>query len=183
VTVEPEQPVEAELRFRIPEWADDVETEVPGLEQEASFDNGYVVARKRWQKGDRAAFRIEMRPKWVAADLRVRDDLGRAALTYGPLIYCAEEKDLGFAPQLFSADTEADIEAIPLPPDTSTFGKGEGEFLAINVHGVRETENFPDQLYADLDAVEVEEASARFIPYFAWNNRGPGNMQVWVRRL
>jgi DUF1680 family protein len=55
--------------------------------------------------------------------------------------------------------------------------------LAIRVPGVRETENFPDQLYADLDAVEVEEASARFTPYFAWNNRGPGNMQVWVRRL
>ena len=183
VTVEPEQTVEAELRLRIPDWTDDVETEVPGLKQEASFDNGYVVVRKRWQKGDRATFRIEMRPKWVAADPRVRDDLGRAALTYGPLIYCAEEVDSGFAPQLFCADTEADIEAIRHPPAPSPFGKAEGEFLAIRVPGVRETENFPDQLYADIDAVEVEEASGRFIPYFAWNNRGPGNMQVWVRRL
>lgn len=177
VSVEPDQPVEAELRFRIPAWADDVKTDVPGLEREAEFEGGYIVVRKRWQAGDKATFKIEMKPKWVAADPRVLDDLGRSALTYGPLVYCAEEHDLWFAPQLFSADTEAELSLPQNPrpnPDVIS--------MSIDVPGVRESDEFPDQLYAELDAVELQEATARFIPYFAWNNRGPGNMQVWVRR-
>ncbi|WP_374987797.1 hypothetical protein [Paenibacillus sp. R14(2021)] len=27
----------------------------------------------------------------------------------------------------------------------------------------------------------VEQQNVRFIPYFAWANRGPGEMTVWVR--
>ncbi|MBC8064442.1 MAG: glycoside hydrolase family 127 protein, partial [Chlorobia bacterium] len=107
LSVDPESPVVAEIRFRIPEWADDVETEIPGLEEEAQFANGYIVIKKRWQKGDKAKFNLELKPKWVASDPRVKDNLGRVALTYGPLIYAAEEHDLGFAPQLFSVDTDA----------------------------------------------------------------------------
>jgi len=177
VSVKPDRPVEAELRFRIPDWADDVETDIPGLEHEAEFEGGYIVVRKRWQAGDEAAFKIEMKPKWVAADPRVRDDLGRAALTYGPLVYCAEEHDLGFAPQLFCADTDAELSLHQNPrPNPDPFS------MAIDVAGAREGDEFPDQLYAELDAIEMHEATARFIPYFAWNNRGSGNMQVWVRR-
>jgi uncharacterized protein len=177
VSVEPEKPVEAELRFRIPDWADNVETDIPGLEREAEFEGGYIVVKKNWRAGDKANFNIETKPKWVVADPRVRDDLGRAALTYGPLVYCAEEHDLGFAPQLFSAETDAEIAGPKGPrPETDAFS------MSIEVPGMRESEQFPDQLYAHLDAVETEDATARFIPYFAWNNRGPGNMQVWVRR-
>lgn len=175
LTVEPESPVEAEIRFRIPEWADDVETEIPGLVAEAEFDQGYIVAKKRWAKGDVAKFKIELRPKWVAADPRVRDDLGRVALTYGPLIYAAEEKDLGFAPQLFTADPDSEA--------TATAEKMLEGITTVTVTGARELENFPDQLFAEAELVEWEDVDAKFIPYYAWNNRGAGNMQVWVRRL
>lgn len=175
LTVDPESPVEAEIRFRIPEWADDVETEIPGLESEAEFDQGYIVAKKRWSKGDVAKFNIELRPKWVAADPRVRDDLGRVALTYGPLVYTAEEKDLGFAPQLFTADADAEMEVA-----SEQILEG---ITTIKVPGAKEIENFPDQLFAEAELVEWEDADAKFIPYYAWNNRGAGNMQVWVRRL
>ncbi len=175
LTVEPESPVEAEIRFRIPDWADDVETEIPGLEQEAEFDQGYIVARKRWQKGDVARLKIKMHPKWVAADPRVRDDLGRVALTYGPLVYTAEEKDLGFAPQLLAADTDAEVAVVE-----EALLEG---VATLTVQGVRELETFPDQLFAEAESVELEETSATFVPYYGWNNRGAGSMQVWVRRL
>jgi len=107
--VDPAKPVDAEVRFRIPEWAEDVETEVPGLEEPAEYENGYIVIRKQWKPGDVATFNIELKPKWIAADPRVKDNLGRLALSYGPLIYAAEEHDNGFAPQLLSIDAAADV--------------------------------------------------------------------------
>ncbi len=175
LNVDPAIPVDAEIRFRIPDWADDVETEIPGLENEAEFDQGYIVVKKRWTKGDQATFRIELRPKWVSADPRVRDNLGRVALSYGPLIYTAEQHDLGFAPQLFTADPDEEVEA-----RSESMLEG---VTTLTVVGAREIESFPDQLYAESEIIEWEDTSAKFIPYYAWNNRGPNNMQVWVRRL
>ncbi len=175
VQIEPAKPVYAELKFRIPDWTEDVETEIPDLEEEAEFDQGYIVARKLWKSGDVARFNIEMTPKWVAADPRVLDDLGRAALTFGPLVYAAEAHDIGFAPQMLSLDTEAE-------PIVSQEKMLEGINL-ITVPGVREKDSFPDQLFSDIDALDYEDVDAKFIPYYAWGNRGPNHMQVWVRKL
>ena len=173
--VNPAQPVEAEVRFRIPDWADDVETEIPGLMQEAAFENGYIVINKLWQPGDTAKFNIEMKPRWVSSNPRVMDNLGRVALSYGPLIYSAEDKDLGFAPQYFLAD----IDSEPEIQHESLLGG----ITTIRVKGMKESDQFPDELYATADAIVHEESAAKFIPYFAWNNRGPSHMQVWVRSM
>jgi DUF1680 family protein len=37
-----------------------------------------------------------------------------------------------------------------------------------------------DGLYEDLEQAELETASVRFIPYYAWGNRGAGEMSVWL---
>lgn len=174
VRIEPEKPVEFAFHLRIPEWADDVSTEVPGLEQEADFENGFAIFRKRWQSGDTITVDLEMAPRWVEADPRVRENVGRAALTLGPVVYAAEEIDNGFAPQLMSVDPEepveiSQVEGIPGP--------------ALKLRAAVNTTDFPDTLYAEWGTTEVEEKTATFIPYRAWNNRGPGSMQVWVRRV
>ena len=172
--VEPERPVEFDLHVRIPDWAEEVSTELPGLEEGADFRDGYAVFRKRWQTGDVLTVELGAEPVWVEADPRVREDLGRAALTYGPLVYCLEEKDLGCAPALFVADVQAPIEPI---------ADGRlGGVTVLPVEGVVDVESFPDTLYAPLGSGEVRSVTAEFVPYYAWNNRGPGGMQVWVRR-
>ena len=38
----------------------------------------------------------------------------------------------------------------------------------------------PEGLYFTATGVKTEEVSARFIPYFAFANRGATEMQVWV---
>lgn len=173
--IDPERPVDGEVRFRIPDWADDVETDIPGLEREAEFESGYIVVRKRWEPGDIAKFKIEMKPRWVAANPRVKDDLGRVCLAFGPLVYAAEEHDLGFEPQLFAADLDIDVAV-----ESATMLEG---IQALAVSGVRDGLEFADQLYAEVDDVQIQEAAAKFIPYYAWNNRGANHMQVWIRRL
>ena len=38
-----------------------------------------------------------------------------------------------------------------------------------------------NSLYADWQAPVWEDVDLTFIPYFAWANRGEGEMDVWVR--
>ncbi len=175
VRIDPEKPTEFALHFRIPDWSEDVSTEVPNAEEEAGYEKGYAVFKRTWKPGDTLLVDLGMEPKWVESDPRVRDNLGRVALTCGPLIYTAESHDLGFAPQLFCADVEAPI--VTQPSDV-----GEG-IKALSVEGSMEVELFADSLYAEPGTTDIREATATFIPYYAWNNRGPSNMQVWVRQL
>ena len=52
----------------------------------------------------------------------------------------------------------------------------------ITADAYREIESGWDdnELYAD-HTTEKAPASVMFIPYYAWNNRGVGEMTVWVR--
>lgn len=167
VRVDPEQPVAFKLRVRLPDWSDDIETELPGLESESEWEQGYAVFDKTWVKGDTLRVDLGMEPRWLESNPAVLDNLGRVALAHGPLIYCAEEVDNGFASQRFSADVEAPVEI-------------DGQVLMAA--GYRERTDFTDDLYAALDTVDLEEADLRLVPYHTWCNRGANHMQVWLRR-
>lgn len=175
VRVDPKSPVQFTLYVRIPEWAEDVSTDLPTAEEEADFDQGYAIFERVWSPGDVLTIDLGAIPTWVEADPRVRENLGRTALTHGPLVYCLEEKDLGCAPQLFVADTQA-----PIEPRKDSRLEG---IEILPVEGTVDVETFPDTLYAPLGSGETRSVTADFVPYYAWNNRGPNGMQVWVRRL
>lgn len=176
IHVEPQRPVTFALNVRIPGWADDVQTEIPGADEEAGYEQGYASFEREWKAGDVLNVDYEMHPKWVESDPRVRDNLGRAALTMGPVVYCTEQPDLGYAPQLFVADTEAEV-GVEFKPKLL-----EGVNV-LTVEGVDDVEIFVDDLYAEVGTTGAQEGTAAFIPYFTWNNRGATNMQVWTRRL
>jgi DUF1680 family protein len=175
IHIQPEAPAKFALNVRIPDWSDEVSTDLPGAEEEATYEAGYAVFERTWKPGDILTVDFGVRPKWVEADPRVRDNLGRAALTYGPLVYCAEQHDLGYAPQLFSADVEAEV--------SEAREKILEGVTTLTVEGMCEVELFIDSLYGDAGTTDVREATAKFVPYYTWCNRGANNMQVWVRKL
>ena len=51
---------------------------------------------------------------------------------------------------------------------------------ALEVPGLREVPG-DGPLYADYAPAEVRPVELRLIPYFAWANRGEGEMRVWLR--
>lgn len=176
VRVVADKPVRLKLCVRLPGWADDINTELPGATEEAEFEQGYVVFDRVWRANDKLSIDLEMSPKWVESDPRVRENLGRVALTMGPIIYCAEQGDLGSAPQLASVDPEAEVHV----EYRKTLLEGVN---VLSVEGVVDEELFVDDLYAEVGTTRAHEATVPFVPYFAWQNRGATNMQVWVRRL
>jgi DUF1680 family protein len=173
LSIDAKRPVEFALLVRIPVWSDDVSFELSDSDEEAEYDNGYAVIRRSWKPGDAMTIDLGIEARWVEADPRVRDNLGRNALIRGPLVYCSESVDLDWAPQLFMADTE---EVLDEQHDHDLMG-----IVALTAQGVREVEEPSDDLYLPARTSEIRACEARFIPYFAWGNRGPVSMQVWVR--
>ena len=54
------------------------------------------------------------------------------------------------------------------------------KMTALEVPGVREeAEDGP--LYTDYAPAKTCPVTLRLIPYYAWANRGEGEMRVWVR--
>ena len=98
---------------------------------------------------------------------------GRVALTRGPLVYCLEQVDNG-----------PELDAVMVPSDATFLAEERPDLLdgivALSGSGIRE-QTRTDLLYAD-EAPATQQVNVTAIPYYSWNNRGPGEMLVWIRR-
>ena len=98
---------------------------------------------------------------------------GRLALSRGPLVYCLEQVDNG-----------PNLEAVTIASDASFSAEERSDLLggivALTGPAVREQTD-SGELYSDRPPTE-EKITATAVPYYAWNNRGVGEMLVWVRR-
>ncbi|MDX2064754.1 MAG: glycoside hydrolase family 127 protein [Fimbriimonadaceae bacterium] len=163
-----------EVAVRIPDWADEIGFEIDGAEEAAEYRDGYAVITRVWRPDDVLIVDLELAPKWVECHPHVTDNVGRIALTRGPLIYAAESPDLGTHPAAVSPIAEAEI--------VETQIKGLPGLVALQTEAIVTRDGFPDALYAELGTIESADQDVKFIPYFAWNNRGRHPMAVWMRR-
>jgi DUF1680 family protein len=91
------------LKVRIPSWA--LNTPAPGGLYAYRDDkriqpscrpntaDGYYTVARAWKSGDSLALDFPMQPRTVAASPEIKDDAGKYAIEYGPLVYCMEERD------------------------------------------------------------------------------------------
>ncbi|MCC7435280.1 MAG: glycoside hydrolase family 127 protein [Methanoregulaceae archaeon] len=162
------------LRVRIPEWCADCGFEVVGANEAAEYENGYASVERTWTAGDRVKVEFDMTPQWIEAHPAVLDDLGRVALTRGPLVYALESPD-GPVPQRFTVDASAEIE--------ESWSSDLGGVVRLATTGTSVLDSFADGLYSEVGTQEISDAQAHLIPYYAWSNRGPSHMLVWLRMM
>ncbi|HET9607258.1 MAG TPA: beta-L-arabinofuranosidase domain-containing protein, partial [Nitrospira sp.] len=173
VEVQAEAPVDKALSFRIPNWAGHHEVKVNGEPLAPPVDTGYVTVRRTWAPEDRIELNFELPVRMQFSRYEVDVNRGRLALTRGPLVYCLEQIDNG--PELDAVTLSSDGSFEPaehpgMPPG----------ILALKGPGLREHAQ-TDGLYADKPPA-TQEIKVTAVPYYVWNNRGPGEMLVWVRR-
>lgn len=156
------------LRVRKPFWTDGVTCDAEMTEK-----NGYLVVEKVWNDGDTVFFDFAMPVRRVYASPYVRQDLGKVCLMRGPLVYCLEEADNGNNLHLVSLPEESEI----------ALGQGEGVLSGMTTLKAKGLRIVPEEgtLYRGAPCRRKEETQLTFIPYFAWANRGVGEMTVWVR--
>ncbi|MEO7145947.1 MAG: beta-L-arabinofuranosidase domain-containing protein [Bryobacteraceae bacterium] len=179
--VSPASPKEFTLFVRIPAWSAKTAVLVNGKSPSGAVTPGeYFAIHRRWQAGDAVTLRFDMQPRLTAANARVTEDTGKAAVERGPLVYCLEGLDQP------GADSLADISlAASGPGFTMEMRKNLLDGIVVLKHrGTQSaTPSAKQPLYMPLD--EQRHAARRpidltFIPYYTWANREPSQMEVWI---
>jgi uncharacterized protein len=173
IAIETDGPVETTLAFRVPNWTDHTELRINGQIQNAAPEGGYLHLHRGWSGGDKIELTFGMPVKQKFARFEVDADRGRTALTRGPLVYCIEQADNGPELDRYLIPAVADFRPVEA---TDTLGG----VTVLKGEAFRETGD-SSQLYSD-SAPNLESITLRAIPYYAWANRGPGEMHVWIRR-
>ena len=161
--------------FRIPGWCASYEKEIPkGAEVEEK--DGYLYVTKVWAKGETIRLNFPMEIQFLASNPLVREDAGRVAVKRGPVVYCMEEADNGKNLHL----TKLCVNGEKTAEAADELGE---HFVRVTAEGRRmklgDAEKQP--LYHLYQKEEEEKTKLKLIPYYMWNNRGEGEMQVWIR--
>lgn len=178
--VQPKKEMTFSMFLRIPGWCNSARITVNDEEIAEEVRQGeFFRLNRAWRSGDRIRLSLSMPVELVMSHPRVFEDTGRAVLKRGPIVYCLEQVDnLGH-----------DVWDLVLPADDLRL---KVEWIAELLNGVFVIRG--EALAVDSDWSEVslyrstEEMPAKqsavpliAIPYYAWANRNPGPMTVWVR--
>lgn len=159
------------LALRIPAWTHNAAIALNGQAIRPEIQNGYARISRTFVGGDTITLDFSMTPRFLRASGHVPNYAGKVALVRGPLVYCLEEVDNGrelWNLSLASGEICENWEETLL-----------GGVMTLTCSGVREMAQ-TDVLYAD-QMPETQPVSLRFVPYYAWGNRGKGEMTVWLR--
>ena len=162
------------LAVRIPEYALDYKITHSGEDVEFGRNRGYAYIDVQEDASYTVSFKAPAR--FVRANPNVRADCGKLAMVKGPLVYCLEEADNGknLSALYICADPEIREEKRELF----------GGIIGLTVQGKRmeESEWKENELYA-AHPVKLKDVTLKAVPYAYWNNRGIGEMTVWVKEL
>jgi DUF1680 family protein len=180
VTQTPSQPWE--LRLRRPGWCTaaslcvgDQSIDVTGRGAD------YIAVERVWQVGERVELTLPMPPRLVEANPRLETARDCAAIERGPMVYCLEQCDAPTAAILgVQIDTTAPLES-SWQPDLL------GGIRVVEARGVSgPAESWSGRsLYRPLQPTETsppQPLTLTAVPYYAWANREPGAMRVWIPR-
>jgi len=183
LTLQPAQAAMFDLCLRVPGWCKDKQTpgglyRAAGSEQietqavlringqavpTGGLHKGYVRITRLWKPGDVVELQLPMPIRRVHAHQNVEADAGRVALQRGPIVYCVEGVDHG-----------GGVRQLVLPPDAKLSAEHRpgllGGVTVITGKAMARTAGSEKLTPVDLLAV----------PYYAWDNRGGGEMAVWL---
>lgn len=141
------------LMIRYPGWCKKINVKINN-ETVRNFEiiNGYIKLNKKWEKDDEIILDMLMPVELVTSNKKVKQNLGKAAIQRGPVIYCIEEVD------------NKNIDEVCLTSDM----KFEIEYKEDLLGGVI-------QIVARDNLRKIIA-----IPYYCWDNREDGKMKVWI---
>jgi DUF1680 family protein len=187
----------AVLKIRIPGWARgqafvsdlyrfaDNSTEqykiaINGVPTTPDVENGFAIIDRRWKQGDAVSLDLPMPVRRVVAHEKVEADRDRVALMRGPTVYCVEGVDLPKAmhpEQLVLADDQ---------PITTEYRKDllKGvQVITGRINTVAQGHGGNLEPEAEGSVSAVKEMLFTAVPYYAWANRGPSEMEIWIKRI
>lgn len=135
---------------------------VNGRECRYAVEKGYACIRREWKEADVVELKLPMPIRYVVTNTKVEELSNKVALQRGPLVYAVEEVDNGSIKDL-------------------VLSKGQGlisEHLSDLLGGVTVIKGRAER----KTGRGGKQQSFTAIPYYAWSNRGVGEMLVWMDR-
>lgn len=183
-TILTEQATAFSMQIRIPGWATNqaipnnlyhfsnhsnsmVSININGKSVNYEIQNGYAILNRLWNKNDVIKVILPMEARRVISDSLLKDNIGKTSLQRGPLMYCAEW-----------IDNEGKTSNIILSKSATI----STSFNPNILHGVTVLKSQASQIEISSNGLEVKTITKPFtaIPYYAWANRGKGEMTVWI---
>jgi DUF1680 family protein len=168
VTVDVAKPRAFAINLRVPAWLgtgvpgglyafqtgapSPVRLTVNGKAVPLKVDRGFTTISRTWKRGDVVRIDLPMLARRVTADPRIADTVGKVAVQRGPIVYALEGLDNG------------------------------GKVLTASLTDAPLTHEFKPALLGGVEVVKGQggQGPLTFVPYYAWDNRGVGEMAVWV---
>ncbi len=165
------------IKLRIPGWCKGATISVNDESfKDATTPGSYAEVRRTWKTGDVIELNLPMPAQLITANPLVEEVQHQVAVKRGPVVYCIESADL---------PKGVEVENVVIPSD----GKLTANYSANILDGVATIETdaiaespakWGNELYRPKQASAENRFRLRLIPYYAWANRGVGEMTVWL---
>ncbi|TXT60428.1 MAG: hypothetical protein BAJALOKI3v1_910005 [Promethearchaeota archaeon] len=144
------------LYLRIPDWCENPTIYMNDEKITKNLIPGaYFRLENKWNNGDLVVLDLPMKPLLHSDKLNRKETKGKKYIQYGPLIYCVEEVD------------NQDL-----------------QFSRLKIAKESDLENvYKKSILGGMTILRGKTTSGRVftaIPYFAWCNRKPTKMRVWI---
>lgn len=179
IQVKPEKESEFAVRLRIPGWlqstpvasdlyayttpAEKYTLKVNGSTVKPAEGDGYATIVRTWKPDDVIELELPMEVRRVKANDQVEDDRGMLAMERGPIVYCLEGID----------QPDSVVFNKFIPADAKIDATFDGNLLK----GVMVLSGTAKEVAQDGS---IKDVPFKAVPYSTWNNRGAGQMEVWV---
>jgi len=167
------------LALRVPAWCKGARATLDGQAIGTHGAGGYLRIERAWKRGDVIELALPMPARLTEAHPRIESTRGCVAIERGPLVYCLETAD---NPDGHIADLEVDTAA---PPESVWAPDRLGGVMLVKAGGwAVDTRPWAHQLYrqAGAPAAARRRVTLTAVPYYAWANREPGAMRIWIPR-
>ncbi len=163
------------LRLRWPGWCQEGSVYLNGepVAIEDRLQIGYLHLDRTWRPGDDLRLQFVMPVEKVYAHPDIEANVNRVAIQRGPLVYCLEGMDQPVPVSDIRLPRGAAFESY-YDPDVL-----EGIMVVSAQARLVKRVEWETRLYR-MTPPELHPVAIRAIPYYAWDNRQPGSMMVWL---
>lgn len=162
------------LLLRIPAWSQGATITVND-ELGPSVESGsFCRIHRQWHEGDRVRLHIPLRTRRLYSHPWIEETRNQVAFARGPIVYCAETVDLAGIDDISSLYVTRSASFEPYWESGSL-----GDVVVLRGQGL----HLPLQsktLYGEIGEPAPCPVPLTLIPYYTWNNRGVGQMSVWL---
>ncbi|WP_404309829.1 glycoside hydrolase family 127 protein [Neorhodopirellula lusitana] len=164
-----------EILMRIPGWAERCTLLVNGEDAGVETKPGaFARIHRAWKSGDTIELKLPMNATLMNGHPLIEETRNQTAIKVGPLVYCLESPDLPAGVRTLDVYVPSDIQ-LDKQNDPSVL-----DGITTLTGNVQVKSDERSSMYGPIGKPEWQSTPVRFVPYYAWSNRGDAEMTVWL---